>query len=566
MALVVESKKACAVNPLKMSQPLGATYAFLGLDSCMPLMHGSQGCTSFGLVVMVRHFREAIPMQTTAMNEVATILGGMENIEQALLNIQKRNHPRIIAICSTGLTETKGDDVDGYLELIRKRHPELDGTALVYVSTPDYVGAFEDGFSRAVSSLVKALVTPSAVPSPNQINLLTGCHLTAGDVEELREMFTSFGLDAIILPDVSGSLDGHIPDDWLGTTLGGTTLESIRAMGASALTIAVGEQMRSAAIELEMRAGVPYVLFDRLTGLEPVDRLLQTLSELTGLPVPARYRRQRSQLLDAMLDGHFFFGNVKLAIAAEPDLLWSMGSFLAEMGAELTVCVTTTKSPLLSRLPTNEVVIGDLEDFERAAQAAGCDLLLTHSHGRQSAVHITSKAGYAISALIDLALQQPGNFTSLQSVAARQKISVSYLEHLFGRLRRNALVISTRGPGGGYALARPANSISIADIVQAVDQHSRKVFGSAMFDAGTQTSEALIAESLWLSADLFLLRSLGNINLQDLAEPHREMLTEKGEAASQSLRSPVLQRPKSLGPRSPTRGVSSVFELAELDV
>ena len=70
MAHVSESKKACAVNPLKMSQPLGASYAFMGLQSCMPVMHGSQGCTSFGLVVLVRHFKEAIPLQTTAMNEV----------------------------------------------------------------------------------------------------------------------------------------------------------------------------------------------------------------------------------------------------------------------------------------------------------------------------------------------------------------------------------------------------------------------------------------------------------------------------------------------------------------
>ena len=385
MALVVEPKKACAVNPLKMSQPLGASYAFLGLESCMPLMHGSQGCTSFGLVLMVRHFREAIPLQTTAMNEVTTILGGLENIEQALLNIRKRNHPQIIAICSTGLTETKGDDVDAYLELIRQRHPEIADTALVHVSTPDYVGAFEDGFGRAVTALVRTLATPVTTRKPRQVNLLAGWHLTAGDIGELRDLFAAFGLEAIVLPDVSGSLDGHIPDDWLGTTLGGTPLASIRAMGASALTIAVGEQMRSAAMELEMRAGVPYVLFDRLTGLEPNDSLLRTLSELTGKAVPPRYRRQRSQLLDAMLDAHFFFGNVKVAIAAEPDLLWAMGSFLAEMGAELTVCVTTTRSPLLSRLPTNEVVIGDLEDFERAAQAAGCDLLLTHSHGRQAA-------------------------------------------------------------------------------------------------------------------------------------------------------------------------------------
>lgn len=388
MALVVESKKSCAVNPLKMSQPLGAAYAFLGLDSCMPLMHGSQGCTSFGLVVLVRHFREAIPLQTTAMNEVTTILGGLENIEQALLNIRKRAQPKIIAICSTGLTETKGDDVDGYLELIRQRHPELADTALVYVSTPDYVGAFEDGFAHAVTALVKSLVEPATARVQNQINILAGCHMTAGDIEELREIAAAFGLQAIVLPDVSGSLDGHIPDDWLGTTIGGTSLDSIRTMGASSVTLAIGEQMRSAAMELEMRAGVPYIVFDRLTGLEASDRLMQTLSDISGMPVPAKYRRQRSQLLDAMLDGHFFFGNAKVALGAEPDLLWTLGNFLAEMGAELTVCITTTKSPLLSRLPCNEVVIGDLEDFERAAQASGCDLLLTHSHGRQAAARL----------------------------------------------------------------------------------------------------------------------------------------------------------------------------------
>ena len=145
MALVTESKKACAVNPLKMSAPLGASYAFMGLESCMPMMHGSQGCTSFGVVLLVRHFKEAIPLQTTAMNEVTTILGGYDNLEKALLNIRSRAKPAIIAICSTGLTETKGDDVDGYIRLARQKHPELADTEIVYVSTPDYVGAFQDG-------------------------------------------------------------------------------------------------------------------------------------------------------------------------------------------------------------------------------------------------------------------------------------------------------------------------------------------------------------------------------------------------------------------------------------
>ncbi len=383
MAEVTTSRKACSVNPLKMSQPLGAMLAFMGLNHCMPTMHGSQGCTSFGLVLFVRHFREMIPMQTTAMNEVTTILGGMDNIEQAIMNIWDRARPDVIGLASTGLTETKGDDVDAYLKLIRAKHPEIDEMAIIYVSTPDYVGAFQDGWSRAVVRIIEELATPCSVKQLNRINVLPGCHLTPGDLEEIREIIEAFELVAVFIPDISGALDGHIPDNFTPTTLGGTTREQLHSMGAARATIAIGEQMHAAAIELEMKTGVPYTVFDRLTGLAANDRLLQHLSSLSGRPVPQKYRRQRSQLQDAMLDAHFFTGGKKVAIGAEPDLLWSLGSFLAEMGCELSAAVTTTHSPLLEKLPIAEVLIGDLEDLE--ARAAGCDLLITHAHGRQMA-------------------------------------------------------------------------------------------------------------------------------------------------------------------------------------
>lgn len=388
MAHVVESKKACAVNPLKMSQPLGASYAFMGMAGCMPVMHGSQGCTSFGLVLLVRHFKEAIPLQTTAMNEATTIMGGYDNIEKAILNIRSRAKPRLIAICSTGLTETKGDDVEGYLRLVRQKHPETLDTEIVYVSTPDYTGAFQDGWARAVEALIRTLAAPataSTVKDPRRVAVLPGSHLTPGDLEELRDLIEAFDLDPVFVPDVSGSLDGHIPEDWLGTTLGGTGVAQVQALAECSHAIAVGEQMRPAAQTLQARCDVPFTMFDRLTGLAATDALVMHLARLSGCAVPTRLRRQRSQLVDAMLDGHFHFGNKKLALGAEPDLLWAVGSFMAEMGAELSVCVTTTASPLLARLPSNEVVIGDLEDFELAAKAAGCDLLMTHSHGRQAA-------------------------------------------------------------------------------------------------------------------------------------------------------------------------------------
>src|SRR5450755_2520790 len=385
MAHVVESKKACTVNPLKMSQPLGASYAFMGLESCMPLMHGSQGCTSFGVVLLVRHFKEAIPLQTTAMNEATTIMGGYDNLEKALLNIRSRARPQVIAICSTGLTETKGDDVEGYIALARQKHPELADTEIVYVSTPDYAGAFQDGWAKAVTTLVKQVPKSGTPRRERSVAVLPGSHLTPGDIEELRELIEAFGLEPVFVPDVSGSLDGHIPDDWLGTTIGGTPLAALHELGGAAHTLAIGEQMRPAAEALRARCGVPFTLFGRLTGLTATDALVQQLGKLSGRTAPARLRRQRSQLVDAMLDGHFHIGNVKVALGAEPDLLFAVGSFLAEMGAELAVCVTTTASPLLARMPAAEVVIGDLEDFEQAAKASGCDLLMTHSHGRQAA-------------------------------------------------------------------------------------------------------------------------------------------------------------------------------------
>jgi nitrogenase molybdenum-iron protein NifN len=272
--------------------------------------------------------------------------------------------------------------VDGYLVTVRKRKPELADTEIIYASTPDYVGGFEDGYSAAVTAIVNTLVKPLPV-NPKQLTLLPGSHLASADLDELREIIEAFGLSVIVLPDISGSLDGHIAPDWRGTTLGGTTLEQIRAAGASALTLGVGEQTRLPALALQKLAGTPLEIFDRLTGLEVNDRFLQRLSQLSGKPVPDKYRRQRSQLLDAMLDGHFYTGGIKVAIGAEPDLLLAVGSLLHEMGAELRCCVSTTKSASHALLPAQTVILGDLEDLEQGA--ADCDLLITHSHGRQAA-------------------------------------------------------------------------------------------------------------------------------------------------------------------------------------
>ncbi|MFO1102984.1 MAG: nitrogenase iron-molybdenum cofactor biosynthesis protein NifN [Methylocystis sp.] len=391
MATVTVGKKACSVNPLKMSQPIGGALAFMGLRGAMPLLHGSQGCTSFGLVLFTRHFKEAIPMQTTAMSEVATVLGGYENVEQAVLNIYKRAKPEIIGICSTGVTETKGDDVDGYIRQIRAKHADVANLPMVYVSTPDFKDAFQDGWGKTVAKIIEVLVdAPKNASRRDQtrVNVLPGCHLTPGDLEELRTIIEDFGLAPTFLPDLSGSLDGHIPDDFTPTTIGGVGVEEVAAMGEAGWTIAIGAQMKLAAEAMKEKTGIPYRLFERLCGLESNDAFIAFLSEISGRPAPMKYRRQRGQLVDAMLDGHFHIGGRKVAIGAEPDLLYDVGGLLTEMGAQIHVAVTTTQSPILERVATDDVLIGDLEDLENLARERGCDLLVTHSHGRQGAARL----------------------------------------------------------------------------------------------------------------------------------------------------------------------------------
>ncbi|UQR64975.1 nitrogenase iron-molybdenum cofactor biosynthesis protein NifN [Bradyrhizobium sp. C-145] len=391
MALVIAPTKACAVNPLKMSQPIGGAFAFMGLRGAMPLLHGSQGCTSFGLTLFVRHFKEAVPLQTTAMSEVATVLGGYENLEQAILNIYNRAKPQIIGICSTGVTETNGDDVDAYLKLIRSKHPQLAKLPLVYVSTPDFKGAFQDGWEKAVARIVEVLVEgPNAngLRDPSKVNVLPGCHLTPGDLDELRVVLEDFGLCPSFLPDLAGSLDGHIPDEFTPTTIGGIGVDEIASMGRAGWTIAIGAQMQRAAEVMQVKTGVPFRVFERLCGLGPNDEFMTFLSEISGRPIPLKYRRQRSQLADAMLDAHFHIGGRKVAIGAEPDLLFDLSGMLHDMGAHVTAAVTTTQSGVIERIKTKEVLIGDLEDLEGLAKTKHCDLLITHSHGRQAAARL----------------------------------------------------------------------------------------------------------------------------------------------------------------------------------
>nr|WP_294501174.1 nitrogenase iron-molybdenum cofactor biosynthesis protein NifN [uncultured Rhodopila sp.] len=417
MAEILTPTKALAVNPLKASQPIGASLAFLGLANSMPLEHGARGCTSFNKLFFMRHFHDPIALQTTAMDHVIAVMGADGNVVEALATICARNRPSVIGLITTGLSEMQGADIQRTVAMFRTQFPAYDDVAVIPVATTDTIGCLESGFARAVEAIITTLVpaTQSIVRHKRRVNVLASAMLTPGDVEAIKTFIAAFGLTAIVLPDIADSLDGHLIEEGFSTlTYGGTPPASIAEMGQSAATLVIGPSVNKAADLLHARTGVPDFRFDSLIGLDGCDAFAEVLAEIAGCAIPPIIERQRSQLQDAMVDCQFQLGGARVAIAADADLLCALTGFFADMGADVVGAVAAGRAAHLGDLSIPSVVVGDLEDLEFLAREGRADMIVTNSHGveiarrQQTALlragfpiydsfgaHTVTRAGYA---------------------------------------------------------------------------------------------------------------------------------------------------------------------------
>jgi Rrf2 family transcriptional regulator, iron-sulfur cluster assembly transcription factor len=129
---------------------------------------------------------------------------------------------------------------------------------------------------------------------------------------------------------------------------------------------------------------------------------------------------------------------------------------------------------------------------------------------------LTTKGRYAVTAMLDLALHHGQGPINLADISSRQGISLSYLEQLFSRLRKQGLVSSSRGPGGGYSLGRPAEEISVSDVIRAVDEpvdatrcHGKK---------NCHGEDRCLTHDLWEELSQQITDFLSNISLASLVE------------------------------------------------
>ncbi|HLX00718.1 Fe-S cluster assembly transcriptional regulator IscR [Trinickia violacea] len=174
-------------------------------------------------------------------------------------------------------------------------------------------------------------------------------------------------------------------------------------------------------------------------------------------------------------------------------------------------------------------------------------------------MRLTTKGRFAVTAMIDLALRQEQGPVTLAGISQRQRISLSYLEQLFGKLRRHEIVESVRGPGGGYNLARRAEDVTVADIIIAVDEplDATQCGGKGSCE-GTKTHDGhCMTHELWATLNQKMVEYLDSVSLKDLVDQQRSR-----EGAPAVLRDRRTEPPAVEPPRVVPKGPNSVFNMA----
>ncbi len=130
-------------------------------------------------------------------------------------------------------------------------------------------------------------------------------------------------------------------------------------------------------------------------------------------------------------------------------------------------------------------------------------------------MRLTTKGRYAVTAVLDLSFHQHEGPVSLADISDRQNISLSYLEQLFARLRRNGIVSSTRGPGGGYSLTREPEAVSMAEIILAVDE-SYEATNCSSEPSGCSGQQQCLTHDLWQELSQEIHQFLNSISLAEM--------------------------------------------------
>lgn len=385
-------RKALTINPAKTCQPIGAMYAALGIHGCLPHSHGSQGCCSYHRSTLTRHFKEPVVAATSSFSEGSSVFGGSANLVQAIETMFTVYKPEVIAVHTTCLSETIGDDLT---QIVSKANDDgliPEGKFVIYCNTPSYVGTHITGYSNQVAAMVKFFST--ATPKKkNVVNLVAGW-MEPSDMREIKRLAKEMEARTIMFPDMTGVLDTPLNGKYHMYPDGGTTIPELRATGDSKFTIGLGQYCtEDACIKLENKCKVKFEVVDIPIGLKATDRFLMSLSRHANLPIPDSITEERGQLIDLIADNAKYLYGKRVALWGDPDTLIPLTEFLVSLDMKPVYIISGTPgkpfdermSEILKDIPEAKFMSGERADMFRLHQwikQEGVDLLIGNTYGK----------------------------------------------------------------------------------------------------------------------------------------------------------------------------------------
>lgn len=384
-------RSALRVNPCKTCQPVGAIYAALGVHKCMPHSHGSQGCVSYHRTFLTRHFKEPAIASTSSFTEGASVFGGGSNLKTSVANVFDIYNPDIIAVHTTCLSETIGDDLAGYIQ--EMEIPE--GKLVVHTNTPSYVGSHINGFFNMMCGFINYLAKSTGVCN-GKTAIFPG-FVNPADIREMKKIANMMKVPFIMFPDQSGVMDAPMSGSYEMYPRGGTTIPEIEALGDCIKVLAMGELTSlEPANQLRRKCKLPYDLLPLPIGIEATDKFVMELSKISNAEIPYELEEERGQLVDIMLDSHFYYHDKTVAVFGDPDTVLGLTRMVLEMGMIPKYVMTGTPGEAFE-IKAKELfeqfgvtgctakAMSDLFELHQWIKNDPVDLLLGTSYGKQIA-------------------------------------------------------------------------------------------------------------------------------------------------------------------------------------
>lgn len=385
-------RTALRINSCKTCQPVGALFCALGVHNCMPYSHGSQGCVAYHRTFLTRHFKEPAMASTSSFTEGACVFGGGSNLKQGTKNVFDIYDPDIIAVHTTCLSETIGDDLNAFIQ-------DLDipeGKLVIHTNTPSYVGSHVDGYFNMMCGFIKYLSKNTGVKN-GKIAIFPGWS-NPGDLREFKRLLELMDVPYTMFPDQSGVMDAPMTDHYEFYPKGGTTIPEIEALGDCQSVIGLGElTVTEPCAHLKNKCKVDYEVLPYPIGIENTDKFIMALSKINGGTIPYAIEEERGQLIDLILDAHIWFSGKTCAIFGDPDYVLGLTSLVLEMGMIPKFVLTGTPGStfmhktkaLFEQYNVADQCVakefGDLFDLQQWVKECPVDLLIGSSYGKQIA-------------------------------------------------------------------------------------------------------------------------------------------------------------------------------------